>query len=93
MSVERLIMVIDGQGARGQNLKELLEFMDSPRVQIASPDDWRKRLGDRRLAAIFMGDDLPKDQIDRLMSDIAEVDPNAPIVLVSAGPDGSFGNA
>ncbi|MEQ9573993.1 MAG: hypothetical protein RLN77_00280 [Rhodospirillales bacterium] len=93
MSVERLIMVIDGQGARGQNLKELLEFMDSPRVQIASPDDWRKRLGDRRLAAIFMGDDLPQEQIDRLMSDIAEVDPNAPIVMVTAGKGGAFGNA
>jgi hypothetical protein len=93
MSVERLIMVIDGQGARGQNLKELLEFMDAPRVQIASPEDWRERLGDRRLAAIFMGDDLPADQIDRLMSDIAEVDPNAPIVLVSAGPEGAFDGA
>ena len=88
MSIERLIMVIDGQGARGQNLKELLEFMDSPRVQIASPEDWRQRLGDRRLAAIFMGDDLPREQIDRLMTDIAEVDPNAPIVMVSADPDG-----
>jgi DNA-binding NtrC family response regulator len=93
MSVDRLIMVIDGQGARGQNLKELLEFMDAPRVQIASPEDWRKRLGDRRLAAIFMGDDLPQEQFDRLLSDIAEVDPTAPIVLVSAGPEGAFDSA
>jgi len=81
-----MIMVIEGQDARGQNLKELLEFMDAPRVRIASPDDWRVRLGGRRLAAIFLGDDLKKSQIDRLIADVGEFDPNAPIVLVSADP-------
>jgi hypothetical protein len=87
MSVERLIMVIEGRQARGANLKELLEFMDAPRVQIASPEDWRTRLGKRRLAAIFLGDDLQQEQIDRLISDVGEVNPNAPIVLLSAGHD------
>jgi len=83
-------MVIEGRQARGQNLKELLEFMDAPGVQVATPDDWRSCLGERRLAAIFLGDDLQPNQIDRLIADVGELDPNAPIVLVTenfiAGP-------
>jgi DNA-binding NtrC family response regulator len=86
-------MIIDGKRARGQNLKELLEFMDTPSVQIASPDDWRKRLGDRRLAAIFLGDDLQQAQIEQLMCDVAEVDPNAAIVMMSAESDGAVSGA
>jgi len=81
---ERLIMVIDGREARGQNLKELIEFMDAPRVRIAAPDNWRKRLGEHRLAAVFLGDDLDRDVIDQVITDIGEVDPNTPIVMVSA---------
>ncbi|NOX67765.1 MAG: hypothetical protein GXP15_01125 [Gammaproteobacteria bacterium] len=81
---ERLIMVIEGREARGQNLKELIEFMDAPRVRIAAPDNWLKRLGDCRLAAIFLGDDLEPDVIDGLITDVGEIDPNTPIVMVSA---------
>lgn len=81
---ERLIMVIEGSEARGHNLKELIEFMDAPRVRIAAPSNWRKRLGDCRLAAIFLGDDLEKDVIDGLINDVGEIDPNTPIVMVSA---------
>ena len=80
---DRLIMVIDGDGPRAQNLKELIEFMDVPRVQISAPDNWRSRLGDRRLAAIFLGEDLAQEQIKRLMEDIGELDPNLPIVMVN----------
>lgn len=82
---DRLIMVIDSAGAPAQNLKELIEFMDVPRVQISAPDNWQSKLGDRRLAAIFLGRDLSKDQIKRLMRDISEVDPNVPIVMVDRG--------
>lgn len=81
---ERLIMVIEGRESRGQNLKELIEFMDAPRVRIAAPENWRKRLGDCRLAAIFLGDDLEQDVIDGLITDVGEIDPNTPIVMVSA---------
>ncbi len=80
---DRLIMVIDSAGAPAQNLKELIEFMDAPRVQISAPDHWRSELGDRRLAAVFLGKDLAGDQIKRLMSDIGELDPNVPIVVVN----------
>lgn len=79
---ERLILVIDGDGAPAQNLKELIEFMDVPRVQISAPENWQSKLGDRRLAAIFLGRDLSEDQINRLMEDICGLDPNVPIVMV-----------
>ena len=78
-------MVIDGDGAPAKNLKELIEFMDVPRVQISGPDDWQSKIGDRRLAAVFLGRDLSKDQIKDLMGDIEALDPNVPIVMVDRG--------
>ena len=88
MMGERLIMVIEGSEARGQNLKELMEFMDAPKVRLSGPNNWRKRLGDCRLAAIFLGDDLKQDVIDQVILDVGEFDPNTPIVMVSAGEVG-----
>lgn len=82
-------MVINGSESRSRKLKELIEFMDAPRVQIAAPDDWRSRLGDSRLAAIFVGDDLEPGEIDRLINDVGELDPNTPIVMVSRDPSGA----
>ena len=84
MTVEPLIMIIDGPEARAEDLKELIEFMDAPSVRIANCDNWRKRLGDRRLAAVFVGDDLDRPQVDQLIREVGEFDPNTPIVKVSA---------
>ena len=58
--------------------------MDAPSVRIAAPDNWRERLGDNRLAAVFLGDDLEPDVINRVITDVGDVDPNTPIVMVSA---------
>ena len=84
---DRLIMVIDEARAAAENLKELIEFMDVPRVQISAPEDWRSKLGNRRLAAVFLGKDLAEHQISQLMDDIGEVDPNVPIVMVNGEPE------
>ena len=89
MTTEPLIMVIDGPASRGADLKELIEFMDAPRVRIANCDEWRKKLGDRRLAAVFVGDDLERGDVDRLIREVGELDPNTPIVRVSASTGAS----
>ena len=81
-------MVIDGPEARGQNIKELIEFMDMPRVRIAQVETWREKLGERRLAAIFVGDDLENDSFERVIQEVGDYDPNTPIVRVSR--DGDF---
>lgn len=78
-----LIMVIDGVAARGENLKAMIEFLDAPRVRIAAPETWRERLGERRLAAVFLGDDLEQAVIEQVIREIGEFDPNTPIVRVS----------
>ena len=80
---DRVIMIIDDDGTRARNLKELIEFMDVPRVHISAPENWLSKLGHRRLAAMFLGVDLTDDQIDRLMQGISELDPNVPIVMVN----------
>ena len=84
-------MVIDGAEARGANLKELIEFMDAPPVCIADCENWRDRLGDSRLAAVFVGDDLARPEVDRLIREVGEFDPNTPIVWISGSDDAESG--
>lgn len=79
---ERLIVVIDPVDGRARNLKALIEFMDAPAVRVANPDNWRTRIGDNRLAAVFLGEDIPRNQLDRLITDLGDYDPNVSIVLV-----------
>jgi DNA-binding NarL/FixJ family response regulator len=78
-----LFMIVDDAPIRAQNLKELIEFMDVPQVQVVAPEDWRSGIGDRRLAAVFLSNDLEEDRLRRLISDVGEHDPNVPIVFVN----------
>ena len=77
-----LIMVVNRGEAEADRLRQLIEFMDSPAVTTSSPCRWRERLGDHRLEALFVGPDLSDKDIDALLTDIGEYDPNVPIVLV-----------
>ncbi len=79
-----VILVINRLQAEADNLKELIEFMDTPNVRTATPAEWRQRLGDARLEALFVGPDLSSDEIDALITDVGELDPNVPIVMMQA---------
>ena len=85
---EPLIIVIDGSRERSRNIKELIEFMDAPSVRIADADTWRERIEERRVAAVFLGDGLPRAAIERVIREVGELDPNTAIVRV--GRDGDF---
>ena len=80
-----VILVINRTKAEAENLKELIEFMDTPNVRTAVPADWRGELGDQRLEALFVGPDLSPEEVDALLVDIGELDPNVPIVMMNAG--------
>ncbi len=79
-----VILVINRAQADADNLKELIEFMDTPNVCTALPGEWRKELGDRRLEALFVGPDLSTKEIDTLLVDVGQYDPNVPIVMMEA---------
>ncbi len=79
---ERLIVVIDPEDGRARNLKELIEFMDAPAVRVANPGNWQTRIGDNRLAAVFLGEDIPQNELNQLITDLGNYDPNVSIVLV-----------
>lgn len=83
MPSSRLILVIDQSCDRAAGLKELIEFMDAPDVRTATPRDWRDRLGPHRLAAIFVNEQLPQEDMSGLLDNIGKLDPNVPIVLVN----------
>lgn len=83
MITDRLIMVIHHCETYGRSLKELIEFMDAPRVEIATPRDWREQLGSNRLAAVFISDGVEPAERDLLIANIGEMDRNTPIVLVN----------
>lgn len=79
---DSVIMVVDRDKAEADHLKQLIEFMDSPAVATATPKRWRERLGDHRLEALFVGPDLSDKDLNVLLADIGDYDPNIPIVLV-----------
>ena len=79
-----VILVINRAKADADNLKELIEFMDKPNVRTALPGEWREELGDRRLEALFVGPDLSAEEIDALLVDVGEFDPDVPIVMMQA---------
>ena len=79
---EKTILVVDPDPVLAQHLKELIEFMDSPSVVTAEPADWKQRLGERRLEALFVGPDLTPDDVSALLSDLRSVDPNVPVVMM-----------
>lgn len=79
---DSVIMVVDRDKAEAEHLKQLIEFMDSPAVATATPKRWRERLGDYRLEALFVGPDLSDKDLNKLLADIGNYDPNIPIVLV-----------
>lgn len=80
---DRMILVVNHGIPAARNLKELIEFMDTPNVRIAAPDDWRSKLGEHRLEALFVGPDVSDQEVDRLLGDIGEMDPNVPIVMMN----------
>lgn len=80
---EHVILVVNRSTSAARNLKDLIEFMDSPPVVIAAPDDWQRRLGQQRLDALFVGPDMTKTEVGKLLSEIGELDPSVPIVMLS----------
>lgn len=80
-------MIVDEVPDRAQKLKALIEFMDVPEVQVASPEGWQSGIGDRRLAAVFLSDDLEEDRLHRVITGVGEHDPNVPIVVVNNRED------
>ena len=88
MSVdEALIVVIDDSIERSRNIKELIEFMDAPKVCVLQSDDWRARIEGRRLAAVFIGEALGAETVDQVIREVGELDPNTAIVRISAEGD------
>lgn len=78
------ILIVDEDKALAENLRELIEFMDSPSVVTSAPGDWRKQLGNRRLQALFVGPALSEPEVGALLKDLESVDPNVPIVVIGA---------
>lgn len=79
---DRTIVIVDQDRALAENLKELIEFMDTPSVVTAEPSDWRERLGKRRLEALFLGPQLSEDSVSSVLAALETIDPNVPVVIV-----------
>jgi len=83
---ESVVLIVDSVAAELENLRELIEFMDTPNVCTAAPADWQETLGERRLEAVFVGPDLSSSQVDHLLDGVSKLDPNVPIVILNGEP-------
>ena len=79
---DKAILVVDRSTRTAENVRELIEFMDTPSVITAAPADWKKRLGPRRLEALFVGPGLTERQVAALLDELGAIDPNAPVVMM-----------
>lgn len=80
-----LFIIIDEQPERAEKLKSVIEFMDVPQVRIEKPASWRSGIENRRLAAVFVSDDLGREVVRGVIEEVGEHDPNVPIVVVENG--------
>ena len=80
---DKTILVVDHDLTVSRHVKELLEFMDAPEVMTASPEDWRERLGERRLEALFVGPELDDCWLDAMLTDLQTFDPGVPVVRMT----------
>ena len=82
-SSDRVILVIDDQPERANQLRDMIEFMDAPSVRVLHPNRWRENVEDLRIAAVFLSDSVSEAASDRVVRDIGRIDPNIPIVMLS----------
>lgn len=83
MSVSRRTILILGEDPlMSDHVKELVEFMDTPHVITAMPADWKARLGDSRLEAMFVNPELSSETVCDVLRELSEFDPNVSIVML-----------
>jgi len=84
-SEESVFLLVSPVDSERENVRELIEFMDTPDVCTATPNNWQETLGQRRLEAMFVGPDLSYKQVGSLLVDVGKLDPNVPIVILNGG--------
>lgn len=84
MNADHVILVVSSRRQDAENLRGLIEFMDTPNVRTAAPGAWRAELGAARLDALFVGHDLSNTELSALLGEVGELDPNVPIVMLTA---------
>ena len=78
----RAVVILGHDQSVSAHVKELVEFMDMPHVITAMPEDWKLRLGESRLEAMFVNPDVTQDVVSSVLQDLSEMDPNVPIVML-----------
>lgn len=78
----RTILILGADQQVAAHLKELVEFMDVPHVVTAMPADWKARLGNGRLEALFVNPELPDEDVYSVLDELSELDPNVSVVML-----------
>jgi DNA-binding NtrC family response regulator len=86
IDTHKTILVIGRSSATADQVRELIEFMDTPSVVTSAVSNWRKNLGEQRLEALFVAPELDDAQITSLLDEVSEIDPNVPIVMMQSAP-------
>ena len=82
-----LIFVFAESTEMAQDIRNLLEFMDTHRVEIAEADAWQEQLNGRALSAVFFAPDVPDETRELLLDDIGRLDADISVVVVNTPSD------
>lgn len=84
---EPVILIVNQREQSANDLKGLIEFMDTPLVKVAEPANWRDALGEGRLEALFVGPDMDAGEVAQLLDEVGNLDPNVSIVMLTNGSE------
>jgi len=82
-----LIFVFAESADVAQDMRNLLEFMDTHRVEIANPDNWQDQLDGRALSAVFLAPDVADETREVLIDEIGRLDASISVVVVNSPTD------
>ncbi len=80
---DSMILVVNRASQEAEKLRHLIEFMDVINVCSAAPGDWRRKIGEKRPETIFVGADLTDSDVNDLLTEVGELDPNVPVVMMN----------
>jgi len=85
------VVVIEASEARRLQIKAVFEFIDAGNVTLCDCENWRSRLQNPdSILAILIGDCSPRERTHAVVSELRQVVPNAPLMILAQDGEGQL---
>lgn len=77
-----VILIVDDDAQSATKLREMIEFLDSPAVEVADFEHWQKTSSQLRLAALFIGTSISEARVELITEQLHNSHPDVPVVVL-----------